>query len=330
MSIQWGIAGPGRVARIIASEFKAVEDAEVVAVGSRSTERARAFAAEFDIPHAHGSYEELVADPDVDALYIGTPNAQHFPLALAAIGAGKAVLVEKSMCCQGEHTRQLIRAARERHVFLMEGMWTRFLPAVQAAHSVVESGRIGRVRALQGDLFSYRDFDPTDRLFAPEMGGGSMLDLGVYLLHFAQDFLGTPTGMQCIGRCYSNGVDADVALQLRYGDGSFAQLCCSLAGHGPGRMAIIGTSGFIEVGPRFHHPSAITVHTPEDHVEAEVISEPFEGAGYRHELQSATDAIAAGATEHELVPLSDTLAVSQTMTQALDQFGYRPHDRLTL
>ncbi|WP_316670759.1 Gfo/Idh/MocA family oxidoreductase [uncultured Propionibacterium sp.] len=328
MSIQWGIAGPGRISRTIASEFAAVEGAEVVAVGSRSAERARAFASEFGIPHAHGGYEALVADPDVDAVYIATPNAQHFPLALAAIGAGKAVLVEKSMCCQDEHVRQLIRAAGERRAFLMEGMWTRFLPAVRAAHQAVESGSIGRVRALQGDLFAHRDFDPADRLFAPELGGGSMLDLGVYALHFAQDFLGTPSSMQCTGRCYDNGVDADVALQLRYGDGSFAQLCCSLAGHGPARMTIAGTEGFIEIGPRFHHPSRIIVRIPGN--EPQVISEPFEGSGYRLELQSVTDAIAAGATEHELVPLADSLAVARTMTQALDQFGYRPHDQLTL
>ncbi|WP_455130599.1 Gfo/Idh/MocA family protein [Propionibacterium acidifaciens] len=328
MSIQWGIAGSGRISHMIAAEFGAVEDAEVVAVGSRSTERARAFAAEFGIPHAHGSYEALVADPQVDALYIGTPNAQHFPLALAAIDAGKAVLVEKSMCCQGEHARQLIRAAAERRVFLMEGMWTRFLPAIRAAHQAVESGRIGQVRTLQGDLFAHRPFDPTDRLFAPELGGGAMLDLGVYVLHFAQDFLGAPCSMQCTGRCYDNGVDADMGLQLRYDDGSFAQLCCSLAGHGPARMVIAGTEGFIEVGPRFHHPSEITVHAPDDG--PQVISEPFEGSGYRLELQSVTDAIASGATEHELVPLADSLAVSQTMTEALDRFGYRPHDQLTL
>lgn len=324
MSIRWGIAGPGRISRTIAEEFAAVDDAEVVAVGSRSIDHAREFAEQYSIPRAHGSYRELVDDPEVDAIYFGTPNAQHYAMALAAIEAGKAVLVEKSMTCQPEHTRELIEAVHAKGVFAMEGMWTRFLPAVRAAHDAIDAGRIGEVKAVQGDLFAYREFDPSDRLFGPAQGGGAMLDLGVYVLHFAQDFLGAPAQVQTTGWLTPNGVDAGAAMQLSYESGATAQVSCSLQAYGPGRMIIAGSEGFIEVGPRFHHPSTIVVHHGDD--DPETITLPFPGVGYQVELAAVTQAIAEGKTEHPLVPLSDSLDVSLTMANALDQLGYQPVD----
>ena len=324
MTIHWGIAGPGRISHTIASEFAAVGGAEVVAVGSRSKQRAQAFADEFTIPHAHGSYQALIDDPDVDAIYLGTPHPQHRVLALAAIAAGKAVLIEKSLTCTVEHTRQVVDAARAAGVFAMEGMWTRFLPAVRAAHELVDSGRIGELTAVQGDLFAHRDFDPTDRLFAPELGGGAMLDLGVYVLHFAQDFLGGPSGVECTGHLLQNGVDGADAIQLSYERSATAQLSCGLTTFGPGRMIVCGTEGYLEVPPRFHHPSRIVLHHGKD--EAEVVERPFEGVGYRYELRAVTEAIEQGLTEHPLLPLDDSIAVSDVMTRGLAQLGYQPKD----
>ncbi|SBN60767.1 Oxidoreductase, NAD-binding domain protein [Propionibacterium freudenreichii] len=324
MTVRWGIAGSGRIARIMATEFTAAQHAELVAVGSRSAERAGQFAAEFGLPHAHGSYRELLDDPDVDAIYIGTPNAQHYALALAVIGANKAVLVEKSMTCQVQHTRELARAARQEGVFAMEGMWTRFLPAIRAAHEAVATGRIGDITCVQGDLFAYRAFNATDRLFAPGLGGGAMLDLGVYALHFAQDFLGEPIAVDCTGQLAETRVDASASMQLRYASGATAQLSISLQAHGPGRMTIMGTDGFIEVEPRFHHLTSIVVHRDDD--EPEHVTLPFPGRGYRLELSAVSEAIEAGLTEHPFVPLDDSIAVAGAMTHALEQLGYRPLD----
>lgn len=324
MTVRWGIAGSGRIARIMAAEFAAAERAQLVAVGSRSAERATAFATEFGLAHAHGSYRELLDDPEVDAIYVGTPNAQHYALALAAIRANKAVLVEKSMTCQVQHTRELARAAREEGVFAMEAMWTRFLPAIRTAHEAVATGRIGDITCVQGDLFAYRAFDATDRLFAPGLGGGAMLDLGVYALHFAQDFLGDPIAVDCTGRLTESRVDAGSSMQLRYASGATAQLSISLEAYGPGRMTITGTKGFIEVEPRFHHPTTIVVHAGD--AEPETITKPFPGRGYRLELTAVSEAIEAGLTEHPFVPLDDSIAVAGAMTHALEQLGYRPTD----
>lgn len=324
MTIHWGIAGPGRISHTIASEFAAVDGAELVAVGSRSAQRAQSFADEFSIPHAHGSYQALIDDPDVDAVYLGTPHPQHRLLALAAIAAGKAVLIEKSLTCTVEHTREVADAARAAGVFAMEGVWSRFLPATRLAHELVDSGRIGDVTAVQGDLFAHRDFDPKDRLFSPALGGGAMLDLGVYVLHFAQDFLGTPSGVEANGYLLGNGVDGAEAIQLSYDRDQIAQLSCGLTTYGPGRMVIGGTEGYLEVLPRFHHPSRIVLHHGKD--EAEVIERPYEGQGYRHELRAVTEAIEKGLTEHPLLPLDDSIAVSDAMTTALAQLGYQPQD----
>ncbi|SES01037.1 Predicted dehydrogenase [Propionibacterium cyclohexanicum] len=329
MTIRWGIAGPGRISHTIAAELAAVADAELVAVGSRSEDRAQLFAAEFSIPHAHGSYRALVTDPDVDVVYIGTPHPQHHPLAMAAIEAGKAVLVEKAMTCTVERTRELAQAARAAKVFAMEAVWTRFLPATRLAHELVDEGRIGELTAIQGDLFAHRDFNATDRLFAPELAGGAMLDLGVYVLHFAQDFLGAPSGVEVTGSLLPNGVDGAEAIQLRYdsgveGLGRTAQLSCGLTTYGPGRMVICGTQGYLEVLPRFHHPSRLILH--HGHDEPEVIERPYEGLGYRHELAAVTEAMSQGLTEHPLLPLDDSIAVAQAMTIGLAQLGYQPAD----
>ena len=177
MTIRWGIAGPGRVAATVAAEFAHVPDAELVAVGSRSSERAKEFAGRFGIPQAYGSYAELFAS-DVDVVYLATPHGQHTALALAAIEAGKALLVEKSFTTSVADTTAVIDAARRRGVFVMEAMWTRFLPAIAHLRELVSSGRLGEVRAVYGDLLAFREFEPSDRLFNPALGGGAVLDLG--------------------------------------------------------------------------------------------------------------------------------------------------------
>ncbi|MCC6496596.1 MAG: Gfo/Idh/MocA family oxidoreductase, partial [Propionibacteriaceae bacterium] len=170
MTVRWGIAGPGRIAATVAAEFAHVPDAELVAVGSRSSERAKEFAGRHGIPRAYGSYAELFA-ADLDAVYLATPHAQHTELAIAAIEAGKALLVEKSFTTTVADTAAIIDAARARGVFVMEAMWTRFLPAVVHLRELVASGALGEVRAVYGDLLAFREFEPSDRLFNPVLGG---------------------------------------------------------------------------------------------------------------------------------------------------------------
>lgn len=323
--IGWGIAGPGRMAAAFVADFAHVEGARVVAVGSRSLERARAFADEHDIEGAHGSYAELCADPAVDVVYVATPHPQHRAVALAAIEAGKAVLVEKAFTATLAGTTEVVDAARERGVFCMEGMWTRFQPVIRRLHEIIDAGELGRVTAVQGDLFAFREFVAGDRLFDPELGGGAMLDLGVYALHFAVDVLGAPASIDVRGSLFPNGVDAQASMLLGYPDGRQASLAVSLQAPGPGRMVVMGTGGWAEVEPRFHHPTTLSVHRSGQAVER--LELPPVGKGYGHEVDHVNECLRAGLLESPVVPLADTVTVMSLAEQALLALGVHHHDR---
>ncbi len=319
MTTRWGIAGPGRMAAHVSSDFQHVPGAVVTAVGSRSLDRAEAFAARFPGARAYGSYQDLMAAPDVDVIYIATPNAQHKAIALAAIEAGKGVLVEKSFTATATGTREVVAAARAKGVFAMEGMWTRFQPVIRRLHDVVGSGQIGELIAVQGDLSAGRVFNPTDRLFDPALGGGALLDVGVYVLSFAQDMLGSPREIWARGNLYPNGTDSDSSFYLSYGEGRSASLTCSLRYEGPGRMVVIGERGWIEVTPRFHHSRAIVVHRVGT-IPSTIEHVPT-GIGYSHELNEVCARLEAGDTESPLMPLDDTVSVADQMSEILRQIG---------
>ena len=188
--VRWGIIGPGRIASQVINDFPYVAGAEALAVASRSIERAQAFATDHGLARAYGSYAEIMSDQDVDAVYIATPHPQHYAIALAAVAAGKAALVEKTFTATVAGAEEIITAARHQRVFVMEAMWTRFQPAIVTARSLIDDGAIGEVRQVQADLGVDRPYDPADRLFDPAQGGGAMLDLGVDGVSFAQYFLG--------------------------------------------------------------------------------------------------------------------------------------------
>lgn len=301
------------MAATMAQAFEHVSNGELVAVGSRSLERAQGFADEHGIPVAHGTYEGLADDPNVDAIYIATPHPQHTDIALAAIAAGKALLVEKSFTSTVEDTQRIIDAARAAEVFVMEAMWTRFNPAVQHIRELIADGTIGQVRAVNGDLSAFRAYDPNDRLFDPALGGGAVLDLGVYVVSFAQHFLGAPDTVHAVGGRYDSGVEGEFGVLLGYDDGRSASLAGAFTVQGPGRMAILGTGGWIDVHPRFHRSASITVWRGK-----ESETQHFD-SGYQFEVQHVGECLAAGLTESPIMPLDDTLAVQRTMEQMLAQ-----------
>ena len=195
----------------------------------------------------------------VDALYIATPHPQHRDLAIAAIEAGKAVLVEKAFAATVEGAERMIEAARQHEVFAMEAMWTRFQPAIVAVRELVDAGAIGEPRQVQADLGVNRPYDPADRLYDPARGGGATLDLGVYVVSFAHYFLGRPDSVTATGSLAPTGVDADAAIMLGYDDGRIASLITTLRHQTPGAARITGTEGWIEVLPRFHHPTTFVI-----------------------------------------------------------------------
>lgn len=327
-AVRWGVVGPGQIAQAVVRDFPEVEGAELVAVASRSAERAQAFADEHRIPAAYGSYAEIMAAEDVDALYIATPHPQHHAIALAAIRAGKAVLAEKTFTATVAGAEEVVAAAREHGVFAMEAMWTRFQPAIVAARTLIADGAIGEVRQVQADLGVDRPFDPGSRLFDPAQGGGALLDLGVYVVSFAQHFLGTPDRVHATGSLASTGVDAEAGILLGYDDGRAAALLASIRHHTPGTARIHGTTGWIDVPPRFHHPRSVVL-SRRGH-EPETLTRPPRGGGYAHELAEVTEAVAAGRTESAVMPLDDTLAVQRILGEACAQLGVHHREDETL
>ena len=320
--VRWGIAGPGRIAANVVGDLAYVEGARLSAVGSRSAQRAEAFAAAHGdgATRAHGSYRALIDDPEVDVVYIATPHPQHAALAVACLEAGKAVLVEKTFTATLAGAWRVVDTARTHGVFAMEAMWTRFQPAVVRLRELIAEGAIGEPRSVQADLGTVRDVDPTDRLFAPELGGGALLDLGVYPVSFALMVLGTPDRVTAVASRETTGVDADGAMLLAWENGRFATLQTSFHSPSPGQARVFGTTGWIDVLPRFHHPSTIVLHHDTGD-EGERIELPATGAGYSHELAEVTTCLRAGATESTVMPLDDTLAVQGVLAEAGDQLG---------
>lgn len=318
-TIRWGIVGTGALAHGVAGDFQFVPGAELVAVASRTRVKAQEFAAHHDIGLAFGSYRELLESPHVDVVYIATPNPQHRDVALAAIANGKAVLVEKAFTVTLAGAQQVVDAARAKGVFAMEAMWTRFLPVIAAAREVVAWGRIGDVVGIQGDLYAHREYQPEHRLFAPELGGGAILDLGVYPISFAQAFLGEAKEICSRSRLYHSGVERASVVNLVHAGDALSSLTFGFDGHGPGRMVIVGTKGWIEVEPRFHHPSMITVHR--NGMLPRIIEAMPTGRGYSHEFAEVTQRLRDGFTESPTMPLNDTLEVMRIAEACLQQAG---------
>jgi len=322
--VRWGVVGPGRIASKVVQDFPHVPGAEVVAVASRSAERARTFAATHGIGRAHDSYRAIIEDDGVDVLYIATPHPQHRAVTLAALRAGKAVLVEKAFTVTPAATREIAELAAKTGVFAMEAMWTRFMPTIVRARELMADGAIGAAVAVQADLGVRAPIDPEDRFYNPVIGGGALFDVGVYPISFAQMVLGTPDSVTAHGVLAPGGVDVEEAVLFGYPDGRSASLFASLRCATPGQARMLGTDGWIDVLPRFHHPDTVILcragHEPE------TITLPHTGGGYTHELREVTECVRAGRPESAVMPLADTIAVQDIMGQVADQLGMVPQE----
>jgi predicted dehydrogenase len=328
MTVRWGVAGPGPVAGKVMGDLVHVPGAVLTAVGSRSAERAAAFAAAHasaggrgQVPAAYGSYRALLDDPDVDVVYIATPHPQHRALALAALAAGKAILVEKSFTVTPAATREVVAAAGAAGRFAMEAMWTRFCPATARLRELLADGAIGEVCTVTADLGLRHPVDPATQDYHPERGDGLLFHLGVYPVSFAQMILGTPEAVVAHGAVHPSGADVEESVLLRYPGGRSALLFASLRSPAPGQARVLGTKGWIGVPPRFHYPSRIVLHR--DGHDPEIIDAPLTGAGYAHELAEVTGRVAAGHTQSEIMPLAGTVAVQDILAEIAAQLGMR-------
>jgi len=331
--IRWGILGTGKIAKAFATALQDTPGAHLAAVASRSVDSATKFGAEYgevaDVTRCHGSYQALVDDPDVDVVYIATPHPMHHENALMCLNAGKGVLVEKSFTMNRRQAEDIIDLARAKNLFVMEAMWTRFMPAVIEAKRIVDSGEIGTPANITADFGFTSDAGPEHRLFNPELGGGALLDLGIYPLSIASFFLGGVTSVKAQAQMTDTGVDMQTAFTLMHDGGGLSSCVCSLRSRTPTELTISGTRGFVRLADRFHNTEAFSVTVVDGASRTErTVNVPRSGNGYSHEAQEVGRCLRAGLIESPVMPHAETLNLMGTLDAIRDQIGLRyPADR---
>lgn len=319
--VRWGILGPGAIAHKFVAGLSVIPDAEVVAVGSRSKERANAFADEYGIPRRYGSYQQLVEDPDVDVIYVATPHSFHKEHTLLCLKAGKAVLCEKPMGINAGEVAEMIQVAREKQLFLMEAMWTRFLPVWVKIRELLADGVIGEPRMLMADFGFRAPKDPGHRLFNPELAGGALLDVGVYTISLAYMVFGKePADMVSLAHLGDTGVDEQGAYIFRYDNGALAVLASAVSTDTPQAARIMGTKGSIYV-PNFWHATSLRLELSGK--EPEEVEFPSPGNGYNFEALEVMRCLREGKLESEIMPLNETLKIAETMDRIRTSWGLK-------
>ena len=325
-SIGWGILATGKIAHSFCRDLALVPDGHVAAVGSRRLASAEAFAAEFG-GRPHGSYEELVADPDVDVVYVATPHVLHAGNVRAALAAGKAVLCEKPMTLDAATTGALFDEARERGLFLMEAMWSTCHPLWRKLKGLLDSGRYGRVGQLVADLGFTVHTAPTDRLLDPALGASALHDMGIYPLTFAHLLLGPPSRTAAVAQLSEGGIDLSIAISLAWDSGATAALTASMTAWTPRTATIATDTGRFDLAADFHHPlqAVFTPYTSAGAGRPETITpdEPVLGVGYGNEIAEVHRCLRAGLTESPQVPPAQTLALLRQMDAIREQVGVR-------
>jgi predicted dehydrogenase len=319
-ALRWGVIGTGKIASAFVSDLALLPDTSVVAVGSRRQQTADEFAGRHGVDRAHPSYAALVDDPDVDVVYVATPHSGHHDAAMLAIEAGKAVLVEKPFTLNADEAAGLVAAARSNGVFLMEAMWTRFLPHVVRLREVLADGAVGEVRVVTADHGQWFAPDPTHRLFAPALGGGALLDLGVYPVSFTSMVLGAPARVTAAGAPAFTGVDATTSVLLEHEGGAHGVVTTTLAGAGANRATVVGTDARIEVDRVWYTPTTFSVIGRSGEL-LERYDEPHAGHGLRHQAAEVARCLREGRLESETLPLDETVSIMRTLDEVRRQIS---------
>jgi predicted dehydrogenase len=316
---RWGILGTGGIARKFATGLAALPDAQLVAVGSRSQESADQFGDQFNIPRRHASYEALAADPEIDAIYISTPHPFHAENSLLCLENGKAVLCEKPFTINVGETDQVIEVARESGIFLMEAMWTRFLPAIVRLRDLLAEGAIGEPRWMQSDFGFRGAFKPEGRWLNLELGGGALLDVGIYPISFASMVFGAPSEIVSTAHIGETGVDEQSSYMFAYDGGQIALGSSAVRTETPQEAVICGTEGMIKIPyPWWNANELILMRSG---AEPETIAPPREGNGYNYEAAEVARCVRAGELESPVMPLDETRAIMQVLDTLRGQWG---------
>jgi predicted dehydrogenase len=320
--IRWGIIGTGQIAKHFARGLQVIPDAELLAVGSRAIDTANTFGDAFEVPRRYGSYAELVADPDVDVVYVSTPHQDHRSSTLLCLEAGKPVLCEKPFAINVAEAREMVETARARGLFLMEAMWTRYRPTMVKVRELLESGAIGEPRFLSANIGWKSSFDPESRLFNPDLGGGALLDGGVYPVSFASMVLGPPSAIASVASLGETGVDEQEAIALAYPSGAVASLGVTIQASPISIGLILGTTGRIEIHHDWHRPEGLT-YTPYGGEPQRFDYPQTEGNGYQYEAIEVARCLREGMLESPVMPLDESLQIMATMDTLRAQWGVR-------
>lgn len=319
--VGWGIIGTGKIAVEFADDLRHAPGAVLTAVGSRGAETAEAFGRRFHIPHRHASYKALVDDPDVDVVYVSTPHSLHAENTRLALEAGKAVLCEKSFTLNARQATELIALARQRRLFLMEAMWMRFLPAIVHVRQILTERILGDVRLLSADFGLQIAFDPASRLYAPELGGGALLDLGVYPVSLASMVFGPPTSIVSLATMGRTGVDDQSGIVFRYPHGQIACLYAAMGEATPTEAALSGTLGRLRMHGPFYRTDDLTLSLPGRRSRS--FHHRRTGNGLHYEALEVMDCMRQGRLESDAMPLDESLAIMETLDSIRAQWGLR-------
>lgn len=313
--LRWGILATGGIAAAFTSDLRTA-GLDVVAVGSRTQESADEFASRFDIPRAHGSYVDLAEDPEVDIIYVATPHPMHHEAARLALQNGKHVLVEKAFTVNRAEAEDLRSLAAEKGLLAMEAMWTRYLPHMVRLREVIASGTLGEIRSVSADHTQSLPTDPAHRINALSLGGGALLDLGIYPISFIWDVLGAPTQITAVGRLLDTGADAEVATIMTHAGGAISTSLSSSRTVGPNTAVVLGTDARIEIDRVWYTPTSFRVIAADGTV-IETYESQVEGRGMQYQAFAAEGAVAGGDIAGALLPLS--IAESVELMGALDE-----------
>jgi predicted dehydrogenase len=312
--IRWGILGCGRIARKFAADLRHVEDAELIAVGSRNPAVAEEFGKAFDVPHAYNSYEDLVANDEVDVIYVATPHGLHFDHSLLCLKSDKSVLCEKAFAINSRQAKEMIDLARSRKLFLMEALWTKFLPHYDKVIQMVRNEELGRICSMRSD-FGFIPVPPVpQRLLDPKLGGGTLLDIGIYNVFIVLSILGRPDHIEASMEASVTGVDEQCAVLFKYEGGAMAQLFSSFSSDLATEADINGDRGRIRLTHRFYEPSATIEYYPGKMDSRQLISfhkEP--GFGYQFEARHVCQCLRSGLLESPVMGHQDTLLLMETL-----------------
>jgi predicted dehydrogenase len=318
---RWGIIAPGRIAHKFADALSAVDDGVLHSVASRDINRAETFAKKYNASKPYGSYEEIAVDPDLDAIYIATPHPFHFENSMLCLNAGKPVLCEKPLTVNAVQAERLIQTARVNDVFLMEALWSRYLPIQQQVRRWLDDGRIGEVKLITSSFGFRAARDLEDRLFNPDLAAGALLDLGVYNIAISQWVLGkNPESFSATAYLGETNVDELTSVNLFYGGGVVSQFTCNMITDNTNDMFIYGTEGHIRVHPRFWNTTKATLVTKNDDSTVEL---PFRKNGFEYQIEEAISCIRKGQLESERMTHADSLANMQLMDEIRAEIGLK-------